>query len=163
MDAVHLHLLTNHIPVVGAFFGSIVLAFGLARKSPPTLAAGFTIFVLSALIGLAAYFSGEGAEEAVEHLPGVSHKIIEAHEEVALFALIAFILLGLLSIFGLIRSRTHFDKIKGLALLILMLAIGSLGIGFYTALTGGEIRHTELRSVIQPANTDSTDKGEPAE
>lgn len=146
MDAVHLHLLSNHVPIIGAFLGAVVLVVGMIRKSPPTLAAAYWVFIIAAVVGLAAYFSGEGAEEAVEHLPGVSHDIIEAHEDIAKFTLIAMGLLGGLSIFGLLRSKNHFDNIKTLATVILLVAIASFGVGVYTGLTGGQIRHTEVRS-----------------
>lgn len=147
MDAVHLHLISNHVPIIGAFFGILVLIYGMLRKSPPTIAASYVVFILSALLGLAAYFSGEGAEEAVEDLPGVSHDIIEAHEDIALFTLIAFIVLAALSVWGFIRSKNHYDRIKGWAIITLVVALISFGIGTYTGLTGGQIRHTELRAV----------------
>lgn len=145
MEPVHLHLLTNHVPVIGAFFGALVLVIGMIRKSPPTLAAAYWIFVLSALLGVVAYFTGEGAEEAVEHLPGVSKNLIGTHEDVGKFTLISLIVLGALSIFGLIRSKNHYDKIKSLAMISLFVALIGFGIGAYTAYTGGLVRHTEIR------------------
>lgn len=145
MEPVHLHLLTNHVPVIGAFFGALVIIIGMIRKSPPTLAAAYWIFIISALLGLVAYFTGEGAEEAVEHLPGVSENLIGTHEDVGKFTLGALVLLGALSIFGLIRSRNHYDKIKGLAMISLIVALIGFGIGAYTAYTGGLVRHTEIR------------------
>lgn len=146
MEPVHLHLLTNHVPVIGAFFGALVLIIGMLRKSPPTLAAAYWIFLLSAALGLVAYFSGEGAEEAVENLPGVAHDFVETHEDIGKFTLIGLILLGAISLFGLIRVRNHYDKIKSIAVVALVLALASFGIGAYTAYTGGLIRHTEIRS-----------------
>lgn len=146
MEPVHLHLLTNHVPVIGAFFGALVIVIGMARKSPPTLAAAYWIFLLSAALGLVAYFSGEGAEEAVENLPGVTENFIETHEDIGKFTLIAFILLGAISVFGLLRSKNHYDKIKSIAMVALVIALAGFGIGAYTAYTGGLIRHTEIRS-----------------
>lgn len=155
MEPVHLHLLTNHVPVIGAFFGALVLIFGMVRKSPPTLTAAYWIFLLSAALGLVAYFSGEGAEHAVENLPGVTDKLIETHEDIGKFTLIGLILLGAISLFGLIRSKNHYDRIKSIALVALVIALASFGIGAYTAYTGGLIRHTEIRSgaaaTTQPA------------
>jgi uncharacterized membrane protein len=145
METVHLHLLTNHVPIIGAFFGALVLLYGMVRKSPPTLAAAYWVFLLSAAMGLVAYFTGEGAEHAVENLPGVTDNFIEAHEDIGKFTLIAFIALGGLSLFGLIRSKDHYDKIKGLARVILLVALVGFGLGAYSAYTGGQIRHTEIR------------------
>lgn len=155
MEPVHLHLLTNHVPIIGAFFGAVVLIIGMVRKSPPTLAAAYWVFILAAAMGLVAYFTGEGAEHAVENLPGVTENFIESHEDLGKFTLIAFIILAALSVFGVLRSKNHYDKIKGLAMVIMVVALAGFGIGAYTAYTGGQIRHTEIRpgaaAATQPA------------
>lgn len=160
MEPVHLHLLTNHVPVIGAFFGALVLLIGMARKSPPTLAAAYWIFLFSAALGLVAYFTGEGAEEAVENLPGVTHNLVETHEDIGKFTLVALIILGAISVFGLIRSRNHYDKIKTIAMVALVVALAGFGIGAYTAYTGGLIRHTEIRSGSQLTAPPQTDQHE---
>ena len=145
MEPVHLHLLTNHVAVIGAFFGALVLVVGMLRKSPPTLAAAYWVFVVSAVLAIVAYFTGEGAEDAVRNLPGVTHDIVESHEDMGKFVLISMIVLGALSVIGLIRSHNHYDKIKGLAMISLIVALIGFGIGAYTAYTGGLVRHTEIR------------------
>lgn len=160
MEPVHLHLLTNHVPVIGAFFGALVLIIGMLRKSPPTLSAAYWIFLLSAVLGLVAYFTGEGAEHAVENLPGVSHDLVETHEDIGKFTLIGLILLGAISLFGLIRVKNHYDKIKSIAMVALILSLASFGIGAYTAYTGGLIRHTEIRSGSQATTQPQTEQQE---
>lgn len=160
MQPVHLHLLTNHVPVIGAFFGALVLVIGMLRKSPPTLAAAYWVFVLSAALGLVAYFTGEGAEEAVEHLPGVSRRLIGSHEDVGKFTLAGMVILGILSIIGLIRSKNHYDKIKALAMINLIVALLSFGVGAYTAYTGGMVRHTEIRPGNQATTQPAEEPGE---
>lgn len=157
MNAAHLHLLSNHVPILGAFFGIVVLIIGMLRQSPPTLAAAYWVFLLSAVGGLAAYFSGEGAEHLVENLPGVSNNIIEAHEEVAKFTLISYIILAVLSLFGLLKSKNHYDRIKMLAIITLVVAIASISIGAYTGLLGGQIRHTEVRDAQQVMESEERD------
>jgi uncharacterized membrane protein len=147
MDAVHLHLISNHVPIIGAFFVILVLIFGMVRKSPTTLVASYLIFLISAAVGVVAYLSGEGAEEVAEELPGVTHNAIEAHEEVALYTLIAFIILAVISLIGLVKSKNHYENIKGIAAITLVVSVVSFGIGVYTGLLGGQIRHTELKSI----------------
>ena len=145
MDQVHLHLISNHVPIIGAFFGALVLAIGMARKSPPTLAAAYIVFLLSAVCGLVAYFTGGGAAGAVKDLPEVSRPLIREHAEMATYTLWTFIVLAVLSLIGLIRSRNHYDKIKRMAVIILVVSLIGLGISVYTGLIGGQIRHTEVR------------------
>ncbi|HEY0751094.1 MAG TPA: hypothetical protein VGD26_08055 [Chitinophagaceae bacterium] len=160
MDAVHLHLISNHVPIIGAFFGIVVLLFGMARQSPPTLAAAYSVFLISAAVGLIAYFSGEGAEEAVENLPGVTHEVIEAHEEVALYVLITYVLLAIVSFVGLVRSKNHYSRIKGIAIIVLFISLISFALAAYTGWQGGQIRHTELRSAGSTPATDVTEERE---
>ena len=71
MDQAHIHLLIVHLPLFGAFFGMLVLAHGLWHKSEQTSIAAFNVFIISAIGAAIAKFTGEGAEEAVEHIPGV--------------------------------------------------------------------------------------------
>lgn len=154
MDASHIHLLSNHVPILGVFFGIIVLIFGMNRQSPPTMAAAYLVFIISALVGLAAYFSGEGAEHIVENLPGVTHDAIEEHEEVALYTLISYIVLAIFSLIGLIRSKNHYQRIRKLAIIILVLSVISFGVAAVTGYLGGQIRHTELRNdFVAPAES----------
>lgn len=148
MNAVHIHLLSNHVPIIGAFFGALVLIYGLIRKNPTTLAAAYVVFIVSAAVGLVAYFTGEGAEEAVENIADVSKPIIHAHEDVAKFFLIAYIILAIVSVIAFIKAKNHFDQVKKLATIVLVISIVTLGIGAYTGLLGGQIRHSEVR----PAN-----------
>jgi glucan phosphoethanolaminetransferase (alkaline phosphatase superfamily) len=91
------------------------------------------------------FFTGEGAEEAVEHAPGVSEGVIERHEEAARLALISigvgggFALAALLSLKWLLVARV-------LKPLVLVLTITSGGLMAQTAHLGGQIRHTEIRN-----------------
>jgi hypothetical protein len=51
------------------------------------------------------FFSGNGAEETVEHAPGVSDAIIERHEEAAKLAMISIAGAGLLALVAVLTSR----------------------------------------------------------
>lgn len=77
MNAPHLHLLLNHVPVLGSAFGLGLLAFALWRKSDELKKTAFGVFVIAALLAVPGYLSGEPAEEGVESLPGVFKAIIK--------------------------------------------------------------------------------------
>ncbi|MGF2413625.1 MAG: hypothetical protein ACQUYJ_14940, partial [Ferruginibacter sp.] len=91
MSQVHLHLLITHLPVFGSILGAFVLGYGLWSKSSSTKMAAYFVFIISGIGAGIAYLTGEGAEEVVEEIQGVSESIIKLHEDAALYALISFI------------------------------------------------------------------------
>ena len=145
MNDAHLHLLLNHVPILGTLFGVLVLGFGLLAGNRSLTRTGLVTFIATALLALPAYFSGEGAEEAVEHLPGVSEQLIERHEETAELAFGLVEVLGLISLGLLLLGWKYPDTERKAAWLPLALGIGTFAAMAVTGNTGGEIRHTEIR------------------
>jgi hypothetical protein len=80
MNWAYVHLALNHLPVIGAIFGVLLLLLALLRKSEELKRVSLGVFVITALLALPIYFTGEPAEEVVEHLPGVAEPLIERHE-----------------------------------------------------------------------------------
>ena len=66
MNAAYVHLTLNHVPVLGVVFALPLLGFGLLRRNPALLRAGWVTLVAVALVAIPVYLSGEGAEEIVE-------------------------------------------------------------------------------------------------
>ncbi len=71
MNQAHFHLVLNHLPIIFPFIGLLVMIIGIAFKSASIQRTSFYIYVLGALFTIPAFATGEGAEEAIEHLPGV--------------------------------------------------------------------------------------------
>jgi uncharacterized membrane protein len=145
MDAVHLHLMLNHVPVIGLGFVFLTLLVAWMRRDDVLfrLALGFGIVV--ALGALGARLTGSGAEEAVEKLPGVTETVIERHEDAANLATIVVGVLGIASLGGLwLWRRTPVPRWFQLGLLALAVIGG--GLMAYTANLGGQVRHTEIRA-----------------
>src|SRR6478609_3961062 len=105
MSLVHLHLLLNHIPVIGTLIALLLFATALLlRETVSTkFALAFTAGV--AAIAVVVYFTGAPAEEAVEKLAGVTERSIERHEEAAELATIAIGGLGALCLIALVAFR----------------------------------------------------------
>ena len=166
MNPAHLHIILNHIPVIGVPFGAALLIYGLLRKSEEVKRASFVAFLVIALLTIPTFLAGQAAEEMVEHLPGFSEQMIENHEGAALIALIATLALGAISL-AILLLPPRFSSAG--RLMVLTLLIFSLAVGGWLARTanlGGKIRHTELRGDA-PAATDEDgeeeddeDKGE---
>jgi uncharacterized membrane protein len=146
MNTAHVHLLLTHLPVVGAVFAVLLLATGLLTRSAAVRRVALAAVVVVALSGLPTYFTGEGAEDAVEGLPGVSETVIERHEDAAGRSLVALETAGVLALLGLaatVRARRVPAWIVAGTLLVTAVGTGLLG---WTANLGGQIRHTEIRA-----------------
>jgi uncharacterized membrane protein len=150
MNAAYVHLTLNHVPILGVVFALPLLGFGLLRRNPTLVRAGWVTLVVVALVAIPVYLSGEGAEEIVEDLPGVSHDAIEAHEEIALFGLIGALTLGVLALAGLLLSRRSAGVPTWLPPASFVLALAVAGLMTAVAYRGGLINHPEAHDGAAP-------------
>ena len=148
MNWAHLHLLLNHIPVLGTVFGLVLLAYAIVRRNDALKKVALGAFVAIALVALPVYFTGEPAEEIVEGTAGVSKAAIEAHEESALVSLVGVELLGIIALIGPVtaRARPVSATVSG-ATLVVSLATAALIVR--TANLGGQVHHEEIRAGAQ--------------
>ena len=150
MSAVHLHLLLNHVPVIGMVVVLTLLAAAAWRRSSELAKASLGLTVALAAVAVGVYLTGEPAEEAVERLPGFSHALVERHEDAALVAVLVLGGAGLASVLALVgyrrRPLPRLAMTLGLAYVVATTAL--LG---WTAATGGQIRHTEIRTASASA------------
>lgn len=72
----HLHLLLNHVPVIGTLLGLLLLLVAFGRKSEELKKVTLGLFVLIALVTVPVYLTGEPAEEMIENIPGISKAIL---------------------------------------------------------------------------------------
>ncbi|MBO0801354.1 MAG: hypothetical protein J2P31_21250 [Blastocatellia bacterium] len=151
MNWAHIHLLLNHIPVIGIMLGALLSLFAILRKSEELKRVTLGIFVFTAVIALPVYFTGEPAEDMVKHLPEVSKAFIEPHEDSALFSLVAAIVTGIVALIGLIVYRRAEKLPNWIATSTLVLSLVASGLMGWTANLGGQIRHTEIRAGFTPS------------
>jgi len=145
MDAAHVHLLLNHVPVLGTIVGLALLGYGLARDSDEILKTGLGALVVVGIATVVVYLTGEPAEELVEGVAGVSHSALEAHEETAIWATWGGGILGAVALAGLwIYRRAPVARTFAVATLVLSLA--TTGLMAWTANSGGKVHHPELRA-----------------
>lgn len=165
MNPVHIHLLLNHVSIMAAIFSVLVFAYGFFRKNSSVINVSLAGFVLAALAAIPVFLSGEPAEDAVEHLPGVVEATIEQHEEAAEIALWMIELSGIAALAGLVMRANRFFTGKVFYGLMFILSLISAGSISYTGYLGGKIRHTEIAaSQGQPAeNIQGADQNETEE
>ncbi len=114
MTGAHLHLLLNHIPLLGTLFGLILLFIGLTKRSKTLQKAGLATFFIVGLVSIPAFLTGEAAEHATEHLVGSSHDMVHEHEELGEMGLIIALILGAISglFWFLVAKNRHLDYKK---------------------------------------------------
>ncbi|MDR2205027.1 MAG: hypothetical protein LBE36_02555 [Flavobacteriaceae bacterium] len=152
MNNAHLHLVVNHLPIIFPIVGIVVLLIGIFTKSEVSKRNAYIIFILGALASVLAMATGDGAEEAVEHIAGVSKNLIHEHEESSeLFAGISY-LLGGISLLAFVTNIKKFPFAEKLSLskylpfVVGIFSLITLIFAQKAGTTGGEIRHTEIRS-----------------
>jgi hypothetical protein len=143
MNGAHLHLLVNHIPVLGAFGLLLLFAIAFARRDSSLARLTLVLSVALAAASAGVFLTGEPAEEAVEHLAGAAENAVEPHEDAALIATVAFGLFGAAALVALVgfRRRPMPRWVAGSALIGILVVSGLMG---WTANLGGRIRHTEM-------------------
>jgi uncharacterized membrane protein len=140
----HLHLLVNHVPILGAFFALGLLVASYFWSPDVLRRTALVVLVVTALAGWASDLTGEPAEDALRGIPGVTRDLIHAHEDIAGTALLAGALLGVLALATLVRWRRTPVPARAAHVLTLGTVIVG-GLMGYVGLLGGRIRHTEVR------------------
>lgn len=146
LNAAHIHIMLNHIPLFGALFAALLVGWGLLRRSEDVLRLGLA---LAFVVGIATYgvmLTGEPAEHVIGHMPGVSRRMIHAHEEAGEWATYVIAAAGLVSLIALLMVRRRHRSGRGLAILSLVLSLVGFAAASRAALLGGEIRHPEARA-----------------
>ncbi len=147
MTAAHWHLVLNHVPVFGTFFGILILIIGLVKKNLSMEKLGYIIFIVTSLITIPAFLTGEPAEHMIEKIADVSHSVIHEHEEIAEKAFVLSNILGVLSLLALVILAVKSFKFRRVSQMIVCV-LGLLTFGFmvYAAYEGGKIRRPELQN-----------------
>lgn len=144
MNAAHVHLFVNHLPILFPLAGIVVLVIGFITKSDAVKRASYVLFILGAFGAFIAMQSGERAEDIAERI-GLSEFYIEQHEESAeVFSVLCYVL-GSISVFAFLASIKHKSFANTMSIVVLGAALVALYFAKETGTTGGEIRHTEIR------------------
>jgi len=145
MNASQIHLALNHVPLFFSIIGGLVLIYGFIRKNESIKILSLYFMIAAAVFTLPVYLTGEGTEEMIEKLPGISEGMIEEHEEMAKIGLIIIIITGVAALGALVlKKKTSF--LKPALILCAIFSFASFGVFAQTAHLGGQIRHTEIQN-----------------
>jgi hypothetical protein len=159
MNWAHIHLILNHIPLIGVGFTILLFIIALIKNSKELINASLLFTIIVALFAIPAYLTGEPAEEIVEELPGISENLIKQHEEMSEKAFIFLEIVGALALSTLVVKR-YSQKLGSwlMSATLIGLIVGG-GMVAWTANLGGKINHPEVRSSAPNSQSTSTHEG----
>jgi hypothetical protein len=145
LDIAHIHLMLNHLPVVSAPLLLLILTIGLLRRSGDLVTVSLVLVVGLALVTGVVYLTGEPAEHLVAQAPWFRDALAEQHEEHASVSFVAVLVTGTLAVAALVYRRRAVTSVWLSRLVWAGLALSTLLLG-WTAWSGGQIRHEEVRA-----------------
>jgi uncharacterized membrane protein len=134
----------NHVPLFGGVVSLLLLLVAIWRRSDELKRVAFGMLVLSALITLPVYFTGEPAEEAVEHLPGVVGSAVDLHQDAAKIAFASMLATGAVALISFALLGRGRIAPNWLTMGPLVMSLLTVLLMARTANLGGKVRHTEL-------------------
>ncbi|MCX6291006.1 MAG: hypothetical protein NT126_04515 [Bacteroidetes bacterium] len=159
MNSTYIHLVLNHVAVLGAVFSFLLFIAGIMKRNETISTIAFAGFVISALAAIPVFLTGEPAEDSVKNLVGVFKPGIEEHEEAAEVSLWLIEILGIISLTALLfRKRKIFSSIMFVGIFALLSSVATGAIS-YTGYLGGKIRHTEIAGTSTATGTDNGEQG----
>ena len=145
MNQAHIHLIVNHVPIMGSLFAAVLLGAGVLQKNLSLTRAGLVAVLAAGLLCLPAQLTGAGAAAIVQNMPRVSRALIQNHSEAAELGFWALEIAAAAALFSLLLLKNASPKAKLLTLLTLVLTFISFGMLARAGSLGGQIRHTEIR------------------
>jgi uncharacterized membrane protein len=144
MSLAHVHLLLNHFPIIGTIIGLGLYILALVAKSDHLKQASLLLLLGIAMLAFPTYLSGNAAAAEIQHLPGVSQKLINAHQDSALLAFVFMELTGSFAWLGLWQFRRLSDVPRWNLTVVLLLSVVTVLLMSTAGNTGGDIRHPEI-------------------
>lgn len=151
MNAAHLHLVINHFPVIGTAITLFLLVIGFIKRSDDVKKAAMLVLILTSLVTIPVYVSGDGAQEMIEGAyDDVDEQYIDEHEDFALYSFIAMDIAGALALLSVFLYRKPKELPNSFAALMFGLLMIVNGMMAYTSNLGGKIHHPEVRESKLP-------------
>jgi len=156
VNLAHLHLLLNHFPIIGTIIGLGLYVVSLVGKNEGFKRAALIVFAFMALISLPTFFSGAGAQGAIDGQPGVSRALMSRHEGAAIFAMFFMELMGAFALVALWQMHRNSVPARWTVVAILILSFVTVGLMTRVGTTGGDIRHPEIADNPDPGAREGT-------
>lgn len=146
MNDAHLHLVLNHLPIVGLLISFLALTAGFILKNQTVKRTALALVIFASLTTIPAFYTGESAEDIVENIPSISETLIHDHEENAEYFFTLMIILGGIAAITLVVDFIDKSWSKMLYLLLFVAILYCAYVAKNVGTSGGEIRHPEIIS-----------------
>jgi uncharacterized membrane protein len=154
-DGTHIHLMINHVPVIGLAVPIAFLLIDRVRNNRKLEWLSLQMFVVFAVLTIPVYLTDSPASHKMREVPGISLEIIHRHSNAADFAFWTLEALGALSFWALYKFRSSESVPPRLTAALLALALAALSLMIWTANLGGKMRHPEI-AALAPAEQSRT-------
>jgi uncharacterized membrane-anchored protein len=158
LDPVHLHLLTNHIPIFITLAGLIALGLAFLWKNDAVRRAALILLIIGTVGGLVTYWLGQQAYKPVRGLADeTGQDWLDLHMERAEQVIWLFWLAAVSAVAALVTAwrKSRFALVS--TLLAGALGAATLGVSGWIADAGGKIRHPEIRGDSVPVSSDDAE------
>lgn len=156
MNPAYLHLLINHVPVILAPLGFLVVLLALITKRRAVWLYALATLTLAGISAYPVMATGDAAGDFLKaHVAHVDREAIESHEESGDTVMWVLIVGGLIAAYGWLRlgrQREAALPIWLIGLVLVSAGFSTVGVTV-TALKGGDIMHKEEH--IAPASDTS--------
>ena len=144
MDATQAHIFFNYIPLTGTVIGIVMLVIGFWKNSRLYIRTSLSLFILTALLTLAVYATGEIAGKGSDQTVGQLWANIREHRTSALPTFAVVELTGILALVGLAKMLRGGDIARWHIAAVLILAVASLVLSARTTHLGRRIFTFEM-------------------
>ena len=151
MNYAHIHIVLNHFPTIGSFFGLALLFYALWKKDEELKLASFVVFMVMALLAIPTFITGGAASEAISKRPDLDQAMVDAHRSAAIVASAVLFMTGTFAWLALWQYRRYKELAQWNVLVVAGLSILTLALMMEAGTHGGEISHPEIRAAGEVA------------
>jgi len=150
----HVHVLLNHLPVIGLAMGILALSLALMHHSRKAEMVALILVLVASASAWPVNLTGQRAYKTVRGIADDDGtNWLDTHMERAEKSAPAFYLLAVLTAAALIAPHKWPRTTRPFAIATLALALLCEGLGGWVALAGGQIRHPEFRDGTSPSES----------
>lgn len=150
----YLHVLLNHLPIIGLPLGAFALFLALCLRSRPAQVTALAVLALAALAAWPVAATGESAYGSIRDLSDeAGANWLEEHMARADRANFVFYVVAVVAIAGIALPAKWPRAATPFAVAAFALALAGSGVATFIAYPGGKIRHPEFRTGPPPTTT----------